>query len=106
MILLIFLILFVLPCSADADCILTDTPYKFEVVCSGNDPTHPPADSKKKSKTVKKSSRKPGKINFEERTGTTSHIDMSDEEMHMMQTNNALDGYRIRRKTKEQHAGL
>jgi hypothetical protein len=99
--LFILLLLIALSCTAFADCIITDTPYKFEVVCSGYDPTAPPTSSKKNTKNAKRSARAT-KANFESRTDRMPNLVMNEEEEQFAQTRNRQDGYRGNRKTIEQ----
>lgn len=100
---LMVLVFLALPCTACADCVLTESLDTFKVVCSEKDSTSPSADSKSKSKTVQRSS-KAKKVNFEVQDGVAKPFVMSEEEMRMMQTNNSRDGYRAKQKHKEQHA--
>lgn len=96
----IFLIL-IIPHTLLADCILTESPYK--VVCSGYNPMSPPTDSKKMARLPKKSG-KSKKVRFEERADTASNIVMNEEELQFMLARNKMDGYRGKRKPKEQIA--
>lgn len=97
----VFLVLIVVPCTVFADCIITDTPYKYEVVCSGYNPMSPPTDSKRNTKIAKKSS-KTGKVNYKGRESVTTTVVMNEEESQYMQTRNQQDGYRGKRKPREQ----
>lgn len=98
----IFLILIIVPCTVFADCKITDTPYKFEVVCSGYNPMYPsPTVSKKKKKTAKRS-RRVKKADFEDKERETPTIVMSAEESQFMQTRNRQDGYRGKRNLTDQ----
>ncbi|MBW4055783.1 MAG: hypothetical protein HIU83_10345 [Proteobacteria bacterium] len=98
----IFLMLICVPITAFADCIITDTPYKFEVICSGYNPTYPPtASTKKKIKTAKRTNRAK-KACFEDRKSVTQTVVMNAEELQFMQTRNRQDGYRGKQKPQEQ----
>jgi hypothetical protein len=97
-------LLFILPNTVFADCVLTDTPYKFEVVCSGYNPLSPPIASKKNTKTSKKVSSKSKKASIADREGITSAVGMTEEELKIMQARNKMDGYRGKVKHKEQTA--
>jgi len=99
--LLIFLVLIFVPCTVLADCIITDTPYKFEVVCSGYNPMSPPTESKKNKKIAKRSN-KAKKVTYEGRESVTPAVVMNVEESQFMQTRNQQDGYRGKRKPREQ----
>jgi len=98
---LIFLVAIIVPCTVFADCIITDTPYKFEVVCSGYNPMSPPTDSKKNRKIAKRSS-KSKKVTYEGRESVTPTVVMNEEESQFMQIRNQQDGYRSKRNPKEQ----
>lgn len=83
---------FLVPCTALADCILTDTPYKFEIVCSGYNPSKPTTDV-----LNKKTGKRPHKarnVFIEEKTSETPPIIMTEEELQIMQTKNRQDGLR------------
>ncbi|MDD2310660.1 MAG: hypothetical protein PHH91_13870 [Desulfuromonadaceae bacterium] len=103
----IFLVLIVVPCTVFAECRITDTQDKFEVVCSGYDPMFPPTASKKsmdskKNKKIATRSGKARKVSYEGREGVTSTVVMNEEELQFMQARNQQDGYRGKRKPKEQ----
>jgi len=101
----IFLMLIV-PHIVFAGCILTESPDKFEVVCSGYNPMSPPTDSKKKNSRVSmpKRSGKVKKVHFEDREGMASNVGMNEEELQFMQARNKMDGYRGKVKPKQQIA--
>jgi hypothetical protein len=98
----IILTLVTLPGTACADCVLTDSPYKFEVVCSGTDDKPQPPDIHKKSKNSKRSSTRK-RATFDERVSGEAPVEMSKEEILMMHANNTRDGSRVKR-PKELHA--
>ncbi len=84
------LVLVVAPCPVFADCKITDSPYKFEVVCSGKESaanSTPPASGNKAGKTKS--------TTIDARTV----IVMSEEEHRIMESRNKLDGDRIKRKS-------
>jgi hypothetical protein len=99
--LLIFFLL-IIPHTVFAGCILIDTPYKFEGVCSGYNPMSPPTDSKKKHK--KKTVGRVRKVDLENSDSVMQIIGMSEEESKFMKSRNQMDGYRGKRKTKVQIA--
>jgi len=82
----------ILPNMALADCKITDTPEKFEVVCFGKVPTdNAPAkitgwNGGKRKKAL---------------TDVHSVITMNEEEIRMMEIHHQRDGYRGTRKMKE-----
>lgn len=95
----ILLILIAMPWTAFADCIITDTPYKFEVVCSGSNKISTPIASKSNTKTAKGPS-KAKKADYEGREIVTATIAMNEEESQFMQTRNSQDGYQAKRNPK------
>ena len=94
----ILFLLFIIPNAVFADCIITDTPFKFEVVCSGNNPVSPLKDSKNNTNTVKRSS-KARKVTIEGKEPSTSSVAMSERELQYMHARNQMDGYRAKRRT-------
>jgi hypothetical protein len=96
----IVLVLIVVPCTVFADCKITDSPYKFEVVCSGYNPMSPPTDSTKNTKIAKRSS-KAKKVNFGDKKRETPTVVMNEEELQFMQKRNRQDGYRSKLKPKD-----
>jgi hypothetical protein len=80
---------------SSADCKITETADKFEVVCSGNYPVSTAAGTKthaSKSGTINKTN-KPHFKGTETRT-----VQMSEEEKRIMQSNNHRDGLRSNKK--------
>jgi len=94
------LILLIMPQVVFADCILTDFPYKYGVVCSGYNPMSPPADSKKKTKIAKKSG-KTKKVYIGDIESAGQAVVMSEEELQYMLARNRMDGYRGKQKPRE-----
>jgi hypothetical protein len=94
-ILSIFMMLMVVPYIVSADCKMTDTTDKFEVVCSGADSYAYAAasDSKKNSKGTKRA-RKAKRVNYEDRKSAMQTIVMNDAESQSMLARNRLDGFR------------
>jgi hypothetical protein len=99
----LFLLLFI-PHTVFAGCILTESPEKFEIVCSGYNPMSPPPDAKKKNTRVAKRSGKAKKVRFEDRESIASKVGMNEEELQFMQARNKMDGYRGKRIPKVQIA--
>ena len=96
----IFLLLITVPYTAYADCIITDTSEKFEIVCSGPDPMTSPLAKKKAKKAYRAGKTK--KVNYEDRVSDMQAVVMNDVESQFMVTRNKQDGYRATRKPREQ----
>ena len=96
----IFLLLITAPYTAYADCIITDTSEKFEIVCSGPDPVTPPLAEKKAKKAYRADKTK--KVNYEDRVSDMQEVVMNDVESQFMVTRNKQDGYRATRKPRGQ----
>ena len=96
----VFILLAIMPYTVYADCIITDTSEKFEVVCSGPDPIFP-AESKKNTKKTPRAG-KGKKINYEDRAEAMGEVVMNDVESQFMVTRNKQDGYRPKHKSREQ----
>jgi hypothetical protein len=99
-IILMFLLI-AMPCTAFADCIITDYSDKFEVVCSGYNPTAPPI---KKGAKISTKISKSKKLSIADSGGISSAVGMTDEEIKFMQARNKMDGYRAKGKSREQIA--
>ena len=97
-------LLLIIPGVVSADCIITDTPFKFEVVCSGNNPVSPPGDSKINRNAAKRSG-KAGKVTVEGKESSTSSVAMSERELQYMHARNQMDGYRAKLRTRVRVAG-
>ena len=97
---LITLICIAVPYTACADCKITDTSEKFEVVCFDLKAASPASASKKKAHT-QRGVYKAKKVNFEERVTTMQVVVMSAEESQFMQIRNQQDGLRVKRKSGE-----
>ena len=89
---LIFILL--VPYTVFADCILTDTPYKFEIVCSGYNSIQP--STHVPNKKAENRSHKSRKVYVTEKASETPPIVMTEEELQIMQTKNRQDGWRDR----------
>lgn len=100
-ILSIFMMLMVVPYMVYAECKITDTTEKFEVVCSGPNAYAPASDSKKSTKITKRV-RKAKRINYEDRESAMPTVVMNGLESQFMLTRNRQEGYRDKRKPKEQ----
>jgi hypothetical protein len=99
---IIILFLVIIPATVFADCIITDFSDKFEVVCSGYNPTAPP---KKVNKSAKAARGKPAmKMRIADRESITSAVGMTEEELKFMQESNKMDGYRGKPKRRVQTA--
>jgi hypothetical protein len=96
---LIFILLCVLPGSAAAECILTEYPGHFSVVCKEDKAEAAASRSRTKHQQLKPAS--PHKSSFESISKTASPLAMTEEELKLMQTHNKLDGARASRKTKK-----
>ncbi|MDD2271245.1 MAG: hypothetical protein PHP95_06110 [Desulfuromonadaceae bacterium] len=96
----VFIMLAVMPCSVYADCIITDTSEKFEIVCSGPDPVSPAGATKNTRKAPRTGKRK--KLDYEERAGAMQAVVMNDAESRFMELRNQQDGYRSKRRNAEQ----
>ncbi len=75
--------------TVSADCKITDTDDKFEIVCTGGESAH-----KKTGKNVSQKNAVAEKQSLQAR----SVIKMNDEEVTFMETRNRQDGYRPSRK--------
>ena len=82
----------ILPNRALADCKITDTPEKFEVVCFGKVPT----DNAPVKGTGSNSGKRKKAL-----SDVHSVIAMNEEEIRMMEIHNQRDGFQGKRKTKE-----
>jgi hypothetical protein len=96
-------LLFSVPHIVFADCILTESPGKYEVVCSGYNPMSPQTGSKMNTKKSTRSG-KAKKSNYEDRESATMTAGMNNEELQFMQARNKMDGYRAKVKPKDQLA--
>lgn len=97
-------LLLLIPGVASADCIITDTPFKFEVVCSGTNPVSPPGDTKTNRNTAKRSG-KTAKVTVEGKEPSTPSVAMSERELQYMLARNQMDGYRAKLRTRVRVAG-
>ncbi|MHB8058986.1 MAG: hypothetical protein ACYDHC_13990 [Desulfuromonadaceae bacterium] len=96
----IFLLLITAPYTVCADCIITDTSEKFEIVCSGPDPMTTPLAKKKAKKAYRADKTK--KVNYEDRMSDMQEVVMNETESQFMVTRNKQDGYRATRKPRGQ----
>ncbi len=92
----LFLLITLIPCTVLADCIITDYTDKFQVVCSGYDPTAPTI--KKGAKALNKM-RKYKTVSIAEKN-IVSAVGMTEEELQFMQARNRMDGYRGKPKSR------
>lgn len=105
---LIVSMLIVVPCTVFGECKITDTPYKYEIICSGYNPMSPPIVAMKNTKITKRSS-KTRKVSYEKRESVTPTVVMSEVELKFMKTRNRQDGYRgdpINKEQSSKKAGL
>lgn len=96
----VFILLAVMPCLAYADCIITDTSEKFEIVCSGPDPVSPTGATKNSKRAPRTGKRR--KLDYEERGGAMQAVVMNDAESRFMELRNQQDGYRSKRRNADQ----
>lgn len=101
---MIVLMQFGVPFRSFADCILTDTPYKFEVVCSGYNPTAPVSVVHRTLNSGSKSAgfRKANSVR-DEKSGPADF--MTDEEVRFMDTRNRQDGVRQKQRSGAKASG-
>lgn len=93
------MMIMVVPYMVYADCKITDTTEKFEVVCSGPDAYAPASD-------LTKNAKKPGRVRktkrgeYEDRESVIPTVVMNDVESQFMLTRNRQDGYREQTKAQ------
>jgi len=94
------MMLMVMPYMVSAECKMTDTTEKFEIVCSGPSAYAPTSDSNKKAKEAKRA-RKTKRNNYEDRESAMPTIVMNDIESQSMLTRNRQDGFHDKLKNRE-----
>lgn len=96
---LILILICVFPGSAAAECILTEYPGHFSVVCKEDKVEAAASRGRTRRQHIKPTALH--KSSFESVPKTTSPLAMSEEELKLMQTHNKLNGARASRKTKK-----
>jgi hypothetical protein len=86
------MMIMVVPYMVSADCKMTDTTEKFEVVCSGPGAYAPASDVRKNAKKTRRG-RKTKRVEYEEREGVMPTVVMNDVESQFMLARNRQDGY-------------
>lgn len=83
------LLLLIMPCTAFAECRLTESLGKLEGVCWGDNPMSPPKAKSKKHAKIDKSG-----VALEEVESEMQAVVMTEEESKFMHARNRMDGYR------------